>query len=120
MARMVFMAVVPVVGVVMVGPSWGAGIRTKYEYGIVQITRTPVVAAEQGEWMAETEGKPPGASGSGRGRLTRDRVLQAALTVADAGGLGALTIRSLASELGTKPMSVYYHVAGKSEILDAL
>jgi AcrR family transcriptional regulator len=34
--------------------------------------------------------------------------------------LGALTIRSLATELGVKPMSVYYHVAGKDEILAAL
>ena len=53
-------------------------------------------------------------------RLTRERVLQAALSVADAGGLGSLTIRSLAKELGVKPMSVYYHVASKDEILAAL
>jgi AcrR family transcriptional regulator len=70
--------------------------------------------------MAETAEKGKGAAGSGRARLTRDRVLQAALAVADSRGLGSLTIRSLATELGTKPMSVYYHVAGKSEILDAL
>jgi len=55
-----------------------------------------------------------------RPRLTRERVLQGALSVADAGGLGSLTIRSLASELGVKPMSVYYYVASKDEILDAL
>jgi AcrR family transcriptional regulator len=55
-----------------------------------------------------------------RVRLSRERVLRAALAVADLGGLGALTIRSLATELGTKPMSVYYHVANKDEILDGL
>jgi len=55
-----------------------------------------------------------------RPRLTRERVIQAALSVADSGGLGSLTIRSLAKELGTKPMSVYYHVASKDEILAAL
>ena len=38
----------------------------------------------------------------------------------DCGGLGSLTIRSLAQELGVKPMSVYYHIANKDEILDAL
>ena len=59
------------------------------------------------------------ARGSGA-RLTRERVIQAALSVADSGGLGSLTIRSLAKELGAKPMSVYYHVANKDEILDAL
>jgi AcrR family transcriptional regulator len=48
------------------------------------------------------------------------RVVEAALGIADADGLGALTIRSLASALGVKPMSVYYHVAGKDDILAAL
>jgi AcrR family transcriptional regulator len=55
-----------------------------------------------------------------RAALTRDRVVRAALVVADSDGLASLTIRSLARELGVKPMSVYYHVANKSEILDAL
>ncbi len=52
--------------------------------------------------------------------LSRDRVLLAAVTIADAGGIAALTIRSLAQELGVKPMSVYHHVANKDEILDAI
>src|SRR5580765_4427429 len=52
--------------------------------------------------------------------LSRDRVLAGAITVADAGGIGALTIRSLAQELGVKPMSVYHYVANKDEILDAI
>ena len=59
-------------------------------------------------------------NGGGRPRLTRERVIQAALSVADSGGLGSLTIRSLAKELGAKPMSVYYHVANKDDILAAL
>jgi AcrR family transcriptional regulator len=57
---------------------------------------------------------------NGRPRLSRERVLTAAVGVADAGGIGALTIRSLAQELGAKPMSVYYHVAGKEAILDGI
>jgi len=52
--------------------------------------------------------------------LSRERVLHAALAVADAGGVGALTIRSLADQLGVKPMSVYHHVANKDEILDGI
>ncbi len=55
-----------------------------------------------------------------RTRLSRDRVLRAAMAVADAGGIGSLTIRSLAAELGVKPMSVYHHVANKDEILDGI
>src|SRR4051794_39923053 len=64
--------------------------------------------------------EPVPPAGAGRPRLSRDRVLRAALSVADAGGLASLTIRSLAQELGVKPMSVYYHVANKDEILAAL
>jgi AcrR family transcriptional regulator len=52
--------------------------------------------------------------------LSRDRVLIGAMTVADAGGIGALTIRSLAAELGVKPMSVYHYVANKDEIIDSI
>ncbi len=55
-----------------------------------------------------------------RNPLSRDRVLRGAITVADAGGLAALTIRSLAHELGVKPMAVYHHVANKDEILDGI
>src|SRR6476660_9131418 len=61
-------------------------------------------------------------SGSTRERvpLSRDRVLADAITVADAGGIGALTIRTLAQELGAKPMSVYHYVANKDEIIDGI
>jgi AcrR family transcriptional regulator len=52
--------------------------------------------------------------------LSRERVLLGAFAVADAGGLESLTIRSLAHELGVKPMSVYYHVANKGEIIDGI
>jgi AcrR family transcriptional regulator len=55
-----------------------------------------------------------------RPSLTRERVLECALAVADAGGIGSLTIRSLAAELGVKPMSVYHHVESKDAILDGL
>jgi AcrR family transcriptional regulator len=41
-------------------------------------------------------------------------------SAADRAGIGALTIRSLARELGVKPMSLYHHVAGKGEILDGI
>src|SRR3954471_4688538 len=52
--------------------------------------------------------------------LSRDRVLHAALAVADEGGLPGLTIRSLAERVGAKPMSLYHYVANKDEILDGL
>lgn len=60
-------------------------------------------------------------SGTGaRVPLTRERVVAGALQLADAGGLGSLTMRSLAQSLKVKPMTVYGHVANKEEILDEL
>ncbi|WP_344110844.1 TetR/AcrR family transcriptional regulator [Kribbella alba] len=67
--------------------------------------------------------KRPEITGDGvreRARLSRHRVLLGAVAVADAGGIGSLTIRSLAKALEVKPMSVYHHVANKDEILDGI
>ena len=55
-----------------------------------------------------------------RGRLTRDRVLDAAVTLADKGGTDALTMRKLGQALGFEAMSLYNHVASKDDLLDGL
>jgi AcrR family transcriptional regulator len=52
--------------------------------------------------------------------LSRDRVLRAAVAIADEHGLGALTMRRLAVELGAEAMSLYYHVANKEDVLDGV
>jgi AcrR family transcriptional regulator len=52
--------------------------------------------------------------------LSRDKVFAAAVTIADVDGLAALTMRSLAQQLGVKPMSLYYYVRSKEEILDGI
>jgi len=65
-------------------------------------------------------GETATTDGSTRPRLSRERVLSAAVAIADRGGLPGLTIRSLAKELGAKPMSVYYYVASKDDLLDSL
>lgn len=52
--------------------------------------------------------------------LSRDRVLAAAVELADAGGLEALTMRGLADSLGVEAMSLYHHVAGKEALLDGV
>ena len=61
-----------------------------------------------------------GSRGEKRAPLSRERVLEAALAVADTGGASALTIRALAEHLGVQPMALYYHVANKQEILDGI
>jgi AcrR family transcriptional regulator len=63
---------------------------------------------------------PERRAASRREPLTRERVLRAALGLADASGLAGLTIRSLAAELDVKPMAVYHHVANKDAILDGI
>lgn len=55
-----------------------------------------------------------------RAPLTRERVLRAALHLADEEGLEALSMRRLAQELGVEAMSLYNHVAGKDDLLDGI
>jgi AcrR family transcriptional regulator len=52
--------------------------------------------------------------------LTRERILRAATSVADAEGLGAVTMRRVGQELGVEAMSLYNHVGGKDELLDGV
>ncbi|MET8003734.1 TetR family transcriptional regulator [Nonomuraea glycinis] len=53
-------------------------------------------------------------------KLTRQAVVEQALQLADAEGLGAVTIRRLATELGVAPTALYWHVKNKDELLSAL
>jgi AcrR family transcriptional regulator len=52
--------------------------------------------------------------------LSRDRVLEAAVALADRDGLAALTMRNLASELDVEAMSLYHHVRNKDAVLDGV
>jgi AcrR family transcriptional regulator len=55
-----------------------------------------------------------------RALLNRDRVLHAAVALADQAGIDALSMRSLAQELGVVPMALYKHVANKDELIDGM
>jgi len=55
-----------------------------------------------------------------RRRLSRERVLCAAIAHADAGGLEALTMRTLGDMLEVTPMALYRHVADKDDLIDAM
>ncbi|MDT0406742.1 TetR/AcrR family transcriptional regulator [Streptomyces edwardsiae] len=52
--------------------------------------------------------------------LSRERVLDAAVALADEGGVDALSMRRIAQELGVVPMALYKHVANKNELLDGM
>lgn len=63
--------------------------------------------------------------GRGRGRtarppLSRERVVEAAIALADDAGMDALSMRSLARQLGVEAMSLYNHVANKDSLVDAM
>src|SRR5207249_3878561 len=55
-----------------------------------------------------------------RGRLSRNRVVPAALAHGDAGGLEALSMRKIADEIGVAPMALYRHVANKDDLIDGM
>ncbi|MGW7042137.1 TetR/AcrR family transcriptional regulator [Streptomyces avermitilis] len=52
--------------------------------------------------------------------LTRQRVLRAAVELADAGGLETLSMRKLGEAVGVEAMSLYNHVANKEDLLDGM
>jgi len=52
--------------------------------------------------------------------LTRGRVLETALGLADQGGLEALSMRKLGQALGVEAMALYYHFANKERVLDGI
>jgi AcrR family transcriptional regulator len=58
--------------------------------------------------------------GTRRAPLTRERVLETALELADQGGLEALSMRKLGQALGVEAMALYYHFANKDRVLDGI
>ncbi|HSL01360.1 MAG TPA: TetR/AcrR family transcriptional regulator C-terminal domain-containing protein [Rubrobacteraceae bacterium] len=57
---------------------------------------------------------------TGRGTLSRERVLKAAVDFVDREGLEALSMRRLGAELGVEAMSLYNHVPNKDALLDGM
>ncbi|MGI9649426.1 MAG: TetR/AcrR family transcriptional regulator C-terminal domain-containing protein [Acidimicrobiia bacterium] len=55
-----------------------------------------------------------------RAPLSRERVLRAAVQLADHGGIEAVSMRKVGNQLGVEAMSLYNHVANKEEMLDGM
>ncbi|MFB8773856.1 TetR/AcrR family transcriptional regulator C-terminal domain-containing protein [Streptomyces broussonetiae] len=60
------------------------------------------------------------ATARSRAPLSRQRVLDTAVVLADEGGVEALSMRRIAQALGVVPMALYKHVANKNELLDGM
>lgn len=71
----------------------------------------------RGRAKAPADGRP--ARGR-RPRLSVDRIVDAALAVADAEGLASMSMARVARELGVGTMSLYTHVPGKAELIDLM
>ena len=52
--------------------------------------------------------------------LSRERIIACAMKLADEEGIGALSMRRVAAELGATPMALYNHVSGKDELLNGI
>jgi AcrR family transcriptional regulator len=84
--------------------------------------------------MAEAGDRPPGGRDGvdlvwarperpprGRARgLSRQRIVRAAIAIADRDGLDALTMRRVAEQLGAGTMSLYWHVRNKDELIELM
>jgi AcrR family transcriptional regulator len=55
-----------------------------------------------------------------RGALTRERILRAAISLADRDGIQSLSMRKLGQKLGVEAMSLYNHVRNKVDLLDGM
>lgn len=53
-------------------------------------------------------------------QLSRDRIVRTAVAVADRGGFYCLSMREVAQQLGSAPMSLYRHVSNKEDLLDGM
>lgn len=100
---------------------WGVAIATATkvharlrEEGLVRAVPgigTVVTAAHRHDVRA------PAAKGSESHDLTRERIVHAAITIADTEGLAALSMRRIAAALGVATMSLYRHVQGKEDLI---
>lgn len=55
-----------------------------------------------------------------RGTLTRERILDTAIALADGEGIDAVSMRRVGRSLGVQAMSLYNHVEGKQDLLDGM
>jgi DNA-binding transcriptional regulator YhcF (GntR family) len=98
------------------------------EWGVALATATKALATLRGEGLVlarprvghVVSGPEPGPVRRHRTpdhELSRDRVVRAAIEIADAEGLTALSMRGVASRLGVAVMSPYRYVGGKDELV---
>ncbi|MFG1710911.1 GntR family transcriptional regulator [Nonomuraea sp. M3C6] len=107
---------------------WGVAVATATkamaalrDEGLVEakVGAGTVVSARAGQKqpVGPATSPRPRQAGVPRQALNREHVLRAAIAIADAEGLDAVSMRRLAAELGVGPMSLYRHVANRDELV---
>ncbi|MEU4740389.1 TetR/AcrR family transcriptional regulator C-terminal domain-containing protein [Actinosynnema sp. NPDC023658] len=105
-----------------IAAEWGVAMATAAK-ALTALAQEGLVRAEprSGTVVAEPRRAAPAnprpVHGARQPELTRERVVRAAIAIADAEGLGVLSMRGVAARLGVAPMSPYRHVAGKDELV---
>ncbi|WP_258318666.1 TetR/AcrR family transcriptional regulator [Streptomyces griseorubiginosus] len=72
----------------------------------------------QSVWHRQVPGQRRHASAAGAGNLDRERIVTAAVRLLDSEGDAQFSMRRLAADLKVTPMSVYWHVKGKDDLLE--
>jgi len=52
--------------------------------------------------------------------ITREQIVDAAVAIVEVDGVGSLSMRKLATQLGTVPTAIYWHIGGREQLLDAV
>ncbi|RSD19600.1 GntR family transcriptional regulator [Amycolatopsis eburnea] len=96
--------------------------RLATDHGVAMATAAKALAllSQEGLVRAEPRSGTVVAGRESRGGqrgLTRDRLVRTAIDIADAEGLGALSMRGVAARLGVAPMAPYRYVRGRDELV---
>jgi AcrR family transcriptional regulator len=100
---------------------WGVALATATKV-LANLNAAGVTRSQPGRGTVVSSAPPPPATRAARRHegdpdLTRERIVAAAIRVADAEGLTQLSMRRIATELGAAPMSLYRHVHSKEELV---
>ncbi len=98
--------------------------RTVYEYGIhctkatPKMSTTTLASRRKSQRVASTWGQ--GAAPLAENGLSRERIVAAAVTIADRYGLAAVSIRKIAAQLGSSAMSLYHYIPSKRDLTNLM
>ncbi len=97
--------------------------RLATEHGVAMATAAKALALLGQEGLVHAEPRSGTVvagrnhRGGGRRGLTREQLVRTAITIADAEGLGAVSMRGVAARLGVAAMAPYRYVRGKDELV---